>query len=267
LSSKEVGIQAPHGKVKLTIEYDGTDYHGWQRQGPGFKSIQGTIEEALKDLFGKQIHLLGAGRTDAGVHAINQVAHFIPPREISTFNFISLFQSRLPRDITIKKAEPVPATFHAQKDALSKTYIYRIWNQPVASALRARYSLWIRQPLNLERLNQACEYILGKHDFNALRSEGSAVNTTTRTVFWAKFLKSDEFIEFQINGSGFLKQMVRNIVGTFLQIEFGQRDLESIPSLLASRDRKGAGPTVEPQGLYLSEVFYPPHLDNSRRSL
>jgi len=258
---------APFGKVKLTIEYDGTNYVGWQRQGPGQRSIQEAIENVLVQLFGRKVDLIGAGRTDSGVHATNQVAHFVAPRDISTFKFLHLFPTYLPADISVKRAELLPAEFHAQRSALAKTYIYKIWNGPVPSALRNRRALWVRRPLNLERLNLASQFLIGTHDFNCFRSEGSAVKTTQRTVNWARWVEVDDFIEFQINGTGFLKQMVRNIVGTLLQIEFGQRDPESIPTLIAGRDRTKAGPTVGPQGLYLERVFYPPHLDNLAQPL
>ena len=269
MSSEERKTKAPHGKVKLTIEYDGTAYNGWQRQGKGIPSIQATLEDAVMKLMSveKKIPLFGAGRTDAGVHAINQVAHFIPPVDVRRFNFVHAFQALLPEDIVVKKAELVPADFHAQNLALSKTYIYRIWNEPIPSALRAKKSLWIRLPLNEQRLNKACQDLVGTHDFNAFRSLGSFVNTTTRTIHWAKFIRTGEFLEFHINGSGFLKQMVRNIVGTLLQIELNDRNPESLPGLIKSLDRRQAGPTVAPQGLYLDEVFYSPELDKLAQPL
>jgi len=262
LNFEDLKLRAPNGKVKLTIEYDGTNYQGWQRQGSGIPSIQGSIESALFELFKKQIHLMGAGRTDSGVHAENQVAHFIAPKDVRGYNFVHLFQALIPPDITIKKAELVPAHFHAQRSALSKTYTYRIWNEPLPSALRARRSLWLRKPLDIDRLNRACLKILGTHDFKCFRSEGSAVNTTVRTINTAKFMKKGDYIEFEINGNGFLKQMVRNIVGTFLQIEMGLRAEDSIEGLLNSKERMQAGPSVQPQGLYLTHVNYPAELDN-----
>ncbi len=262
LNFEVLKIRAPHGKVKLTIEYDGTNYQGWQRQGEGIPTLQGTIESALFELFKKKIHLMGAGRTDSGVHAENQVAHFIAPKDVTGYNFVHLFQSLLPSDICIKKAQLVPPHFHAQRSALSKTYTYKIWNEPLPSALRAHRSLWIRKPLNLERLNRACEAILGTHDFKCFRSEGSAIKSTIRTIHSAKFMKAGDYIEFSINGNGFLKQMVRNIVGTLLQIEMGLRDEKSIKELMDSRERMQAGPSARPQGLYLTQVFYPAELDN-----
>jgi tRNA pseudouridine38-40 synthase len=214
----------------------------------------------------KKVLLVGAGRTDAGVHAMNQVAHFIPPIDMTRYNLVHAFQALLPPDIVIKKTEKVEADFHAQNLALAKTYVYKIWNMPEPSALRARHSLWIRLPLNIKRLNEAAQALVGEHDFNAFRSEGSAINTTTRTIYAAKFARNDEYLEFHITGSGFLKQMVRNIVGTLLQIELNGRDPKSLPALIASRDRKQAGPTVEPQGLYLAQVFYDNEFESEHRT-
>jgi tRNA pseudouridine38-40 synthase len=259
--------RAPHGKVKFTIEYDGTNYFGWQRQDEGHPSIQSTLEDAFSSHFGEKIVFVGAGRTDAGVHAVNQVAHFIAPRDVTGYNFIQIAQAILPSDIAVKKAQWVPADFHSQYSALGKTYVYKIWNREYPSALRAKRSLWIRKKLDLARLNSAAGCLIGTHDFNCYRSEGSAVSTTTRTVNSAKFLETEEYVEFWINGNGFLKQMVRNIVGTLLQIEIGSRDPESIPKLFETRDRTLAGPTVEPQGLYLEQVFYSRDLDKISRPL
>jgi tRNA pseudouridine38-40 synthase len=267
LNFEELKALAPHGKVKLTIEYDGANFHGWQRQGQGMSSIQQTIEDAIEKLFKKKLHLIAAGRTDAGVHAENQIAHFIAPRDVKGFNFVHLFQAFCPPEITIKKAEWVPPHFHAQRSAISKTYIYRVWNNPEPSALRAKRSLWIRKPLDVARLNEACKYLLGTHDFSCFRSEGSRVNSTVRTLTAAKVEKRGDYIEFEFSGTGFLKQMVRNMVGTLLQIELNDRDPLSLPGLIASKDRTQAGPTVQPQGLYLARVFYPPELDNLSQPL
>ncbi|MDZ4678092.1 MAG: tRNA pseudouridine(38-40) synthase TruA [Oligoflexia bacterium] len=257
MNFEELKLRAPFGKVKLTIEYDGTNYFGWQRQAPEIPSIQGFMENAVEKLYGQKITIFGAGRTDAGVHALNQIAHFIPTRDPHSYNFVHAFQSLLPTDIVVKKAESVPVNFHAQTSAVDKTYIYKIWNEPIPSAIRSKRSLFIRKPLDIAKLNKAAQYFVGTHDFAALRTLGSAAKTTVRTVNWVKFTKNEDFVEFQINGNGFLKQMVRNIVGTLLQIELNDRHPDSIPELIATRNRQFAGPTVEPQGLYLKEVTYP----------
>lgn len=255
--------KAGRPRVKLTIEYDGSQYFGWQYQGPGKPTIQEKLEEALLQLFKEKVSVIGSGRTDKGVHAINQAAHFDAPRDVSHFDLIRAFWPYLPSDIAVKDAKVVSSEFHAQRSAVSKKYIYRILNRHSPSALYAKRALWIRKPLNLELLNEGAQLLIGTHDFNCFRSEGSYVKDTIRTIFDAKFLKSGDFVEFHIRGSGFLKQMVRNIVGTLLELELRGRTMESLKTLILSRDRKLAGPTVQPQGLYLAEVFYPPNLDNT----
>jgi tRNA pseudouridine38-40 synthase len=254
-------------RIKLTIEYDGTHYFGWQAQGEGKSSIQQSLEEAAEKFLKEKISIFGAGRTDAGVHALNQVAHFDTSKDVDNYNLVRAFNSHLPEDITIKAAEKVGTHFHARKSAVSKTYMYKIWNNEIPSGLNQKRALWIRKPLDLDRLNQACLDITGTHDFNCFRSEGSYTRSTERTINSAKFTKSGEFIEFRVNGNGFLKQMVRNLVGTLLQIELNERDPESLPGLIASRDRTQAGPTMAAHGLYLEQVFYSPQLDKSAQPL
>ncbi|MCC6277496.1 MAG: tRNA pseudouridine(38-40) synthase TruA [Oligoflexia bacterium] len=258
---------APFGKVKLHLEYDGSAYFGWQRQNDEFPTIQGTIEQALEKLFEVKLSLIGAGRTDTGVHAIDQVAHFIPPRDIAHYNFQQAFMSLLPNDIVVKRAERAPAHFHAQRSAVRKTYLYRIWNDVHPSALHAKRAWHIRTPLDLEVLNKAAQSLVGEHDFRSLRSEGSAVQSTIRTIYSAKFLKTREFIEFRVTGSGFLKQMVRNMVGTLIQIPLNHRAPGSLKPLLEARDRRLAGPTAPAHGLYMESVEYPPDLMGEFRLL
>ncbi len=264
-------------RVRLTVEYDGTNYFGWQYQGADKPTIQQTLEEALSELLGQKqrVVITGSGRTDKGVHAINQIAHFDSPKSLHNYDILRGFWPFLPKDIAVKKAEIVSPKFHAQRSATGKTYIYRILNREAPSALFTKRALWVRKPLDIDHLNAAAEILLGTHDFNCYRSEGSWVNGTERTLTQAKFIKSGEFVEFHITGSGFLKQMVRNIVGTLLEIELKGRKIESLQVLFDSKDRKMAGPTVEPQGLYLSKVFYPEafanesfsSLDNTPQSL
>lgn len=254
-------------RIKLTIEYDGTNYFGWQYQNDKTPTVQHELEKAVFKLFEEKLSVTGAGRTDAGVHARNQIAHFTTTRDPKNYNLVHAFQAMLDHDIVVKKAELVPEEFHSIRSSVSKTYIYKIWNHEIPTALHRNKALWIRKPLNLERLNKALEQIIGTHDFNCFRSEGSPVNSTFRTIHSAKFAKSGEFIEFTINGDGFLKQMVRNIVGTLLQIELNDRPVESISDLIKSRNRQQAGPTVAAQGLYLAEVFYPPELDKCSQPL
>lgn len=220
-------------------------------------TIQAYLEDAISDLFGSKIHVVGAGRTDAGVHAINQTAHFTPTRDARNYSLTKAFLSALPSDIVVKKAELAPPTFNAQKSASGKTYLYRIWNQPIPSAIHSKRALYMRVPLDLDILNKEAQDLVGTHDFNCFRTEGSGVGSTIRTITDAKFTKSQDFVEFRISGSGFLRQMVRNIVGTLLQIPLGHRKTGSIAQLIASKDRTQAGPAVPAHGLYMESVHYP----------
>lgn len=253
----------PFGKVKLIVEYDGTHYKGWQRQADGLPTIQASLEGVLEQMFHTKINVIGAGRTDAGVHALNQVCHFVAPRKPEGINFVAAFSSHLNPDIAIKQAESVGDDFHAQRTSIGKTYLYRILNRPYPRALESGRSLWIRKPLDTEKLNRGAQHLVGTHDFNAFRSEGSFTKTTIRTVYKAEFTRDGDFVDFRITGSGFLKQMVRNIVGTLLHTEIGTTTTDDIPTILASKDRTKAGPTAPPQGLYLEKVYYPGELDLS----
>jgi tRNA pseudouridine38-40 synthase len=242
--------------VKLTLEYDGTDFFGWQRLGEGKTTIQGVLEEHISELFGRHIAVAGASRTDRGVHALRQVATFIPPRSVERYNLPHALQSLVDHRISVKKVEVMPEGFHAQYNARGKRYVYRIWNAPRPSGLRGRFSHWVRQPLDLDLLNQTAQALIGVHDFESFRSEGSIVNSTVREVKAAKWSKKGSYVQFEIVGTGFLKQMVRNIVGTCIEVSQGKRSVESIPDLLLARDRRLAGHTVPAAGLFLTKVFY-----------
>jgi len=260
--------EAPGPKIKITIEYDGTAYSGWQRQASGVPTIQEKIESALEELFQKPTTIVGAGRTDQGVHALAQVAHFTAPENVGRYKIVHAMQALLPKDIVVTEAIEVDPQFHAQFSATSKTYCYRILNRSVPSAVHNRYSLWVSRPLNLEILNKATHALIGEHDFASFRSQGTPVKSTVRTIFSAQFTcQGTDFVEFRINGSGFLKQMVRNIVGTLLDITWDRRSPNSLSELIALQDRKKAGMAVPPQGLCLERVFYPPELDKPLRNL
>jgi tRNA pseudouridine38-40 synthase len=261
------GCPPDHWRVKLLISFDGTDYSGWQRQDVA-KSVQGTIEKALTKFFAKPVTLIGASRTDSGVHAFGQVAHFDAPRDPTKGDLRFALNGMLPNDIVIRQAWLAPNNFHAIADALKKTYRYKILNRRVPSALRNRYTWWVRQPLDVDLLNEASQYLIGEHDFKAFQTTGTVVKTTIRNIHkavWEK--KPNEIVQFTIQGDGFLKQMVRNIVGTLIDLNQDQGKPEQIKAILETLDRGKAGATAPPQGLYLSRVFYPPTLDNECRKL
>ncbi len=242
--------------IKLLIEYDGTNYQGWQIQ-PGGPTIQGTLEEKLGLLTGKPVRLFGSGRTDSGVHALGQVAHFKTqsPMDIPTIQ--RALNSLLPHDIVIQRVEEVEEDFHARKRSKSKIYEYRILNRNLRSAFHRGYVWHIPQRLNLTEMKKATRGLVGEHDFSAFRTVGSPTRTTVRKVTRAEWKRGrDGIIRFEIEANGFLKQMVRSIVGTLVEIGRGKRKAADIRKILNSKDRREAGPTAPAQGLFLKEVKY-----------
>jgi tRNA pseudouridine38-40 synthase len=242
--------------LKLVIEYDGTNYLGWQVQAKG-PTIQGLVEEKLALLTGDRVHLTGSGRTDSGVHALMQVAHFRTASPMAARTFEKALNSLLPRDIVIRSVEEAGETFHARKSCRSKIYEYRILNRGTRSAFHRLYAWHIRDPLNLDAMRDASRYLPGEHDFASFRSMGTPTATTVRRVDRAEWKKEEEgLLLFEIEANGFLKQMVRAIVGTLVDVGRGKISLGDFQQILESRDRKEAGPTAPARGLFLKEVKY-----------
>jgi tRNA pseudouridine38-40 synthase len=241
--------------IKLLIEYDGTRYLGWQVQSKG-STIQGMIEEKLGRITGETVHLIGSGRTDSGVHAFGQVAHFKTKSQLDVRSFQKALNSLLPPDIVIQEVEEVAEGFHARK-AKSKVYEYRILNRDVPSAFHHGYAWHIPQKLDLEEMRKATRILIGEYDFSSFRSVGSPTRTAIRRIIRAEWKRGqDGFIRFEIEASGFLKQMVRALVGTLVEVGRGKIDSEEFQRILDSKDRKKAGPTAPAQGLFLKEVKY-----------
>lgn len=242
--------------IKLLIEYDGTNYLGWQVQLKG-PTLQGVIEEKLEKITGEKIHLVGSGRTDAGAHAMGQVAHF---KTLSTLDIDSIHRalnSLLPPDIVIKKAEEAGEGFHARKQTRSKLYEYRILNRPLRSAFLRAYAWHIPQKLNWEEVKEASRRLIGEHDFSSFRSAGTPTKSAVRKVFRAEWKKDrDGLMRFEIEASGFLKQMVRAIVGTLVEVGRGKIHPDEFQKILEAKDRRKAGPTAPAHGLFLKKVKY-----------
>lgn len=256
-----------HFRTRIHVSYDGTDFAGWQRQTK-LVTIQGTLEQALTKIYGKPIRVLGASRTDAGVHAQRQVAHFDCPRDPSAFDLRYSMQCLTPPTVVVKEIFQAPPDFHAIASVTDKIYKYRVINRKVPSALRNRFTYWVRHPLDLEYLNAATQYIVGKQDFKALQSAGTPVQTTVRHVTRADWVRHDEdTLEFTIQGDGFLKQMVRNIVGTVIQMHQFEEPPSKMKTILETLDRRRAGPTAPAQGLFLHRVNYPEGVDKKCRKL
>jgi tRNA pseudouridine38-40 synthase len=242
--------------IKLTIEYEGTNYQGWQVQPRG-ATVQGVIEEKLTLLAGEKVHLAGSGRTDAGVHAIAQVAHFRTGSQMDLCSLQKALNSLLPSDIAIVRAEEVGDGFHARKNSKGKVYEYRILNQNVRKVFDRLYAWQIPQKLDLIEMKQATQSLIGEHDFSAFRSVGTPTRTAIRTVIRAEWKRSPEgLLHFEIEGTGFLKQMVRAIVGTLVEVGRGKISAGEFRRIFDSKDRTQAGPTAPAHGLFLKEVKY-----------
>lgn len=261
-------------KIRLTISYDGTDFCGWQKQGPNVSathkpSVQQTLESALTKLFNEPISVNGSGRTDAGVHAVGQVCDFEVSNERKLpKDFGWAIRSFLPNSMVVKESFIAPEEFHSLHSATHKTYRYWIWNQSRPTALLARYSHWIRHPLDLDHLNQQCQFLIGEHDFKSFQSAGTPIKDTVRTIQKAEWQrKKNGMVQFCVTGDGFLKQMVRNIVGTQLDLAMKSQPPETIKDIMNFKDRKKAGRTAAGQGLFLWRVYYPEALDNKCRRI
>ncbi len=242
--------------VRLEIEYDGTDFAGWQRQ-PHKPTVQALIEDTIEKIVGRRTVVYGASRTDSGVSAEGQVAHFfVDDSSYSPETWLKILNHHLPGVVRIRGAREVPLTFHSQKHAVSKVYEYRVLNRYVASALDRRV-LFYPQPCDWERVRRAMPHFLGRHDFKAFQAAKSTVRTTRRDILsFTLHEDAPKLYRFRIEGTGFLKQMVRTMVGTLLQIGEGKRDPDCIPAILESRDRRKAGHTVAAHGLCLVEIRY-----------
>lgn len=242
--------------LKMTIEYDGSNYFGWQRQS-GFVTVQEILEETIRKITQEKVTVNGSSRTDAGVHAINQVANFRTKSKILGWNLLMGLNSLLPADIGVKNLVETEESFHSRYDAKSKIYRYRILNCPFRAPLLRNYSWFIYKPLDVEKMTAAASKLMGTHDFSAFCASGCEVENHIRNVMDARFERDgDALIVFTIEADGFLRHMVRNIIGTLVEVGMGKRSPSDVDWVLKSRDRRNAGVTAPPQGLFLVEVRY-----------
>ena len=241
---------------KLIIEYDGTEYQGWQRQ-KNAATIQGEIENALKIMTGKDITLIGSGRTDSGVHALGQCANFHCETRLDPQIFQKGLNSLLNKDIVIKDCQYADENFHARYDVKSKTYQYRILNRQIPAAVGRHYAWFIRNKLDTDAMRSAAIHLKGIHDFKAFEGAGSPRSHTVRSVFRTDISEQDAgYVVFEIEADGFLKFMVRNIVGTLAETGLGKISPADFRQILLKKDRKLAAATAPPQGLFLMNVTY-----------
>jgi len=241
----------------MVLSYDGSRYHGWQRQTNGI-SIQQVIEENLEKMLGPPVRLIASGRTDAGVHAINQVCHFSTHSDLDPAAIKRGLNSLLPDDIHVKAAQYVPAEFHARYSARSKVYEYRILNRKDPDIFLRHYVWHIRMPLDTGQMVKCLNTLKGTHDFSSFRSSGSGNTNPFRTISRAELfgLDSDDILRIVIEADGFLRHMVRNIVGTLVEAGLGKIDVKGFREILESKDRRSAGMKAPSQGLFLVDVFY-----------
>ena len=242
-------------RVGLVVAYDGTKYSGWQTQPNGI-TIQGVLNDTLSELLGEKIETIGASRTDAGVHALGNVAVFDTESRIPGEKFSYALNQRLPEDIRIQLSEEVEPDFHPRYCDSEKTYEYRILNRRFPVPTERLYSYFYHYKLDVDKMKEATSYLIGRHDFASFCGSGAQVKTTIRTVTSMDVWRDGDMVTIRISGTGFLYNMVRILAGTLIGVGRGLIDLEEIPAMLEAKDRQAAGMTVPPQGLTLVKIDY-----------
>lgn len=241
--------------LKITVEYDGTLYCGWQIQ-PNCESIQAVLERAISTFFGAPTRITGSGRTDAGVHALGQVANFFVEKDRDRFRILRGLNALTPPDITIKEVEVMPDCFDARRDGRSRVYEYHIFNRSTPSPFYLNRAWHLHEELNLAAMHEAIRCLLGEHDFSSFRAAGCEALHPIRNIYLTSLERRGESLVYTIEATAFLRHMVRNIVGTLVEVGRGLRTPQSFSELLQARDRTKAGRTAPPHGLYLVEVKY-----------
>jgi len=241
---------------KLTIQYDGTRYRGWQVQGNTDQTIQGKAEGVLSRLTGQPVELHGSGRTDAGVHALGQVANVKLPRPFDPSELLRELNRYLPADIGVIAVEPAPERFHARLNARSKTYRYRIWNSEIPNVLERSYLYPLPEPLDVAAMEQAAADLVGTHDFRSFCGLKRFKKSTVRTITDIIITQHSSEVRLEFTGNGFLMRMVRILAGTLVEVGLGQRAADAMPAVLAAQDRAAAGSALPAQGLALVRVEY-----------
>ncbi len=245
-------------RIVLGIEYDGSHFFGWQRQA-GFRSVQEVLEQALTKVANHAVTVFCAGRTDTGVHALEQVVHFdsSAPRQLHAWLLGG--NANLPEDVRIIWVKAAVGDFHARYSAIARFYRYIILNRPVKSALQARQTTWYGCPLDAERMQQAAHYLIGHHDFSSFRAQGCQSKSPQRLLYFITVTREGDHVIIELSANAFLHHMVRNIAGVLMAIGAAKQPVNWTQHLLAIKDRKAASITAPPCGLYLGGVYYPEH--------
>lgn len=241
---------------RLEIQYDGSRYKGWQKLGNDENTIQGKLEKVISELVGTDTEITGCSRTDAGVHALCQVANFKTDIYFDEKDIMDYFARYLPNDICVTDVKIAPDRFHARYNAKSKTYLYKIWNVKYPNPFLRKYSMHVEKKLDVEKMKEAAAFFIGEHDFTAYSNAKSKKKSMVRNVFCIDISKEEGFVNIRINADGFLYNMARKMVGTLIEVGLGIKKAEDIPAILESRSRKEAGLMAEACGLYLEKIEY-----------
>lgn len=241
---------------KIIIQYDGTRYNGWQKQHNTKNTIQARLELVLSKMVGREIEVIGSGRTDAGVHAYGQVANFHLNSNKTPIELMNAVNQYLPDDIAIVDISVVPEEFHSRFHATAKKYVYRLWNKNIPNVFERKYLFSYHKQLDMNAMKQAAQYLIGEHDFKAFCTNKRLKKSTVRTIYSIDFVEKEGELQLWFYGNGFLYNMIRIITGTLLEIGEGKKMAEDIPEILIGKDREKAGFTAPPHGLALMEVDY-----------
>ena len=241
--------------IKLTIEYDGKEFNGWQKQ-PNKLNIQGEIERAIEEITGEKVDLIASGRTDAGVHALAQVANFKIEKDIPIEKIPYALNSKLKKSIRVKSAEEVDEKFHSRYTCKRKTYRYVINNSVQGTAIYRNLQYHFPEKLDEEKMNKGIKYLIGEHDFKSFKASGTSSKSSVRTIYDAKVTREGDIVTIELTGNGFLYNMVRIISGTLIDVGIGKTKPEEVKEILEAKDRLKAGKTLPPTGLYLLNVKY-----------
>ena len=245
------------GRVALVLEYDGSQYHGWQMQKSGVPSVEGALQAAVARVADHPVDIVCAGRTDAGVHASHQVVHFETTVKRSIRSWVMGINTALPDDICVHWAGNVPDRFHARFSAVRRRYRYVIFNHPVRPALMRYHVTWNYRPLDADRMHRAAQCLVGEHDFTSFRATGCQSRSPFRFVDFLRVTRMGHYVVIDIQANAFLHHMVRNIAGTLIKVGTGQASPDWVAEVLARRDRRAGGVTAPQYGLYLADVGYP----------
>jgi tRNA pseudouridine38-40 synthase len=243
-------------KIRIEVEYDGTDYHGWQQQSNA-RSVSGEIEGGIREVIRHPVRLVGSGRTDAGVHALGQVAHFMTTSRLPVENLRKGFNALTPRDIVIREVRDVPHGFHSRRDAVERWYRYQFYLSASPSALYRRIVYPVRDPVDIGAMRQAARHLEGSHDFTSFRSKNCEAKNPVREMYSLELTEEPPFLYLDLRANAFLRSQVRIMASTLLEVGRGKRDPEDMIKILEAKDRDRAGPTLPPTGLILMKVYYP----------